>query len=463
MPGAGEARDRWGNRWSFVAAAIGSAIGLGNFWRFPYLTYRWGGGTFLIPYLLSLFFVAIPLLLLELGLGQLMQRGNVGSFSRIHPRLRGVGLAAVVATFVIVSFYAVIISWACIYLVQSFFVPLPWSPAGDPPPNTTACQAAFGGNAAAYHLFHTVLHHYDDQCGIADASLGGMRGFSGTVFLATAAVWAMCVFCVCRGVKTAGYVVWITMPLPFLLLLILLIRALTLDGAGDGVYAYLGRWDLSLLNDPGIWADACGQIFFSLGVCLGVMVSYGSYNDSDAPITLNAFTIAITNSTFSFFCGFAVFGILGHVAKVKGVSVDDVATSGLTLAFIAYPSALVELPGSNFWCIALFATLFFLGIDSAFSMLEAVTTVICDADVRGVTLDVLLEQRLGRWAVGRGKPLVTGLVSAAGLLFGVLFAADVGLYWLDVMDHYVNTYTIMVNGLLEAVAVSWCWGYREDC
>jgi len=126
-PNTGYDRPRWMGRWTFILAAIGSAIGLGNFWRFPYLTFKWGGAVFFVPYLICLFFIGIPMLLLELGLGQKFQRGDIGVFRGIHPRLAGVGLASVFSGIVIVTYYNVIIGWALYYFALSFKVPLPWT------------------------------------------------------------------------------------------------------------------------------------------------------------------------------------------------------------------------------------------------------------------------------------------------------------------------------------------------
>mmetsp|Transcript_139792 Transcript_139792/g.243374 ORF Transcript_139792/g.243374 Transcript_139792/m.243374 type:complete len:795 (-) Transcript_139792:289-2673(-) len=455
-------RDRWSSRWTFILASMGSAIGLGNFWRFPYLVYRWGGGTFLIPYVLSLLFIGIPMLFLEISLGQKMQKGDIACFGNIHPKLRGVGVASVFATFIIVTYYTSIIAWTLVYSLQSFYVPLPRGPGGDEPPNTEACQAAFGGSAAKYHLFHTTLHNFRADCSRVGFNPGESEGIAGFVYLAVAIVWVIATLCVWKGVKTASFVVWVTMPLPFILLAILMIRGLTLDGADIGIAAYLGNWDMSLLSDPGIWTDAAGQIFFSLSVCLGVMTSYGSYNSKDSPMTANIFIIAISNSVFSFLCGFAVFGTLGFLAKQQGVSVDEVASASITLAFVTYPSALVQLDGANFWCIITFVTLFLLGIDSAFSMLEAITTVICDAQRDGISIELWVERKLGDHRKGWGKPFITSVVALVGLLCGLLFTADVGLYWLDILDHYINNYTVLIDGLMEAICVSWVWGYIKN-
>lgn len=125
---AGAPRQRWAGSVTFVLAAIGSAIGLGNFWRFPYLTYKWGGGIFFIPYLFALFFLGLPMMMLELSLGQLFQRGDIGVFRGIHPKLYGVGLASVFSAFAINIFYTYLIAIALVYFVASiFYNPAPWS------------------------------------------------------------------------------------------------------------------------------------------------------------------------------------------------------------------------------------------------------------------------------------------------------------------------------------------------
>ena len=120
-------RARWLNRWTFILAMVGYCVGLGNFWRFPYLCFSWGGALFFIPYFFCLFFIGIPITFMELSLGQKFQRGDIGVFRGIEPRLSGIGLASVLASFCIVAYYNIIIGWSLLYLVFSFMDPLPWS------------------------------------------------------------------------------------------------------------------------------------------------------------------------------------------------------------------------------------------------------------------------------------------------------------------------------------------------
>jgi hypothetical protein len=120
-------RQRWFGEWTFIIAAIGSAIGLGNFWRFPYLCFKHGGGLFFVPYLVCLFLLGLPMLMLEFSLGQKFQRGDIGVFRGIHPRLAGIGMASVFCAFAITFYYTVVIGWAVVYFFVSFKSPLPWS------------------------------------------------------------------------------------------------------------------------------------------------------------------------------------------------------------------------------------------------------------------------------------------------------------------------------------------------
>ena len=212
---------------------------------------------------------------------------------------------------------------------------------------------------------------------------GDVEGlFAWKAWLGTMFTWAVCYFCVFKGVQSSSYVVWVTVPLPCLFVFFMVLRGLTLENADEGIRMYLlgeggtndGKTWQEILSGPVIWTDACGQIFFSIGVCMGIMTSYASYNPVDKPIIGDAMRVAFGNSLFSFFAGFAVFSTIGYL-KGMGSPVAGF-TASIGLAFIAYPTAADAMPGANFWAMLLAATLFTLGVDSAFSMVEAASTVI---------------------------------------------------------------------------------------
>jgi SNF family Na+-dependent transporter len=184
-----------------------------------------------------------------------------------------------------------------------------------------------------------------------------------------------------KGVNSSSYVVWVTVPLPIFFIFVMIMNNLTLENADAGIRMYLKGYDAGgnppdigeKISNGKMWAQACGQIFFSLGICMGTMTSYSSFNDVNKPIIGDAFKIAFTNSGISFMAGFAVFSVVGYLIGINSPVSDKTASIGL--AFIAYPAAIETMPAPNFWAFILAVTLFTLGIDSAFSMLEAAATV----------------------------------------------------------------------------------------
>lgn len=226
-------RETWMNRPTFILAAIGSAIGLGNFWRFPYLTYKYGGAAFFFPYIMCLLFMGIPLLLQELSLGQKFQRGDVSVFRGIHPRLAGIGLVSVLSAYVISWYYCVIISWAVVYLVASFKNPLPWSEFAE---YEQACNATTTTRAEEF-FFKDVVRYYDADC-VAYTD-GAAVNFSVPAFLAVLFVWVVCFAAIFKGVKSSSYIVWVTVPLPVLFIIIMVIKGATLEGGDIGRAQYL--------------------------------------------------------------------------------------------------------------------------------------------------------------------------------------------------------------------------------
>ncbi len=406
-------RDRWGNRAAFVLAAIGSAAGLGNAWRFPYIVYANGGGAFLIPYFVALLTAGLPLLVLEFSLGQKMQRGAPGSFAKIGKKFESFGWWAVVSATIIVTYYAGIMAWAWDYLAGSF-------------------TAAWAKDAGAY-FYNNVLQISDGP--------GQLGGFSIPVLIGFIITWVVIYLILRNGAAGVGKAVMITVPLPVICLLILIVRALTLPGAISGLNYFLEP-DFSVIFDPGVWIAAYGQVFFTLSLGMAVMIAYASYMPEESDITNNALITLFANSGISFMAGIAVFGTLGYMAQTQGVAISEVATAGVGLAFIVYPNAISMLPGGTI-VAAIFGIVFFLmlltlGIDSAFSLVEAGVAAIKD-----------------KW--GGTKRKVTLYFTIFLFIVGLIFTTKAGLYWLDIVDHYVNTYGLIIAGLLEAIAIGWIY------
>ncbi|KAL3909998.1 MAG: hypothetical protein SGARI_002333 [Bacillariaceae sp.] len=173
--------------------------------------------------------------------------------------------------------------------------------------------------------------------------------------------------CVAWGVEWTGRIAYFTMGLPIVLLFVFLGKALTLPGASDGIEAYIGIWDMSVLTEQGeVWSVAASQIFFSIGLTFGILTAFGSHCKRDEPAVLNSCVIAGSNSMFSFISGFAVFAALGHLASLEGVAVTDLPYAGFGLVFGTWPVVFNTLPGGIHWVRLILFNLFLLGIVRVF-------------------------------------------------------------------------------------------------
>ena len=247
-------RDRWTSRTAFIIAAIGSAIGTGNFWRFPYLTYKHGGGIFFVPYLVALFFFGIPMLIFEVGVGQKFQSGDIGVFGGIHPRIYGIGLCSVYVGFTIVTYYIVLIGWAVYYFFASFAKNLAWAADSK---YETMCE---GKSAAQTYFYNRVVKLMKDDCTMRDTT--ETDGVSWLVYLAVVGCWVFTYFAIRRGVKSVSKLVYFTVTIPVILIVIMLIKVSALPGAGEGIGWYLNgtgeKTAIESLSNGTIWGEACG-------------------------------------------------------------------------------------------------------------------------------------------------------------------------------------------------------------
>jgi len=456
--------ETWKNRGAYWMAAIGSAVGLGNVWRFPWRVYMNGGGAFLIAYFIVLFLIGMPMLTQEMALGQKFQGGDVEAYGRINWRFRGIGLASVIGVFVIVTYYSVVIAYALVYAVRSFENPQPWAYDGTwgnysecllaiNTANNSVCVGSNGDDIACPTMVaqceNRAEEYFGEMTKMADDIHSGNGEMADGLLGATVVVWICIYLSVIKGVTSVSYVVYVTMPVPILFLLIMLIKALTLEGSGDGISDYLST-DMGALGDAQLWLDAITQCFFSLSVCMGVMTAYSSFTRSGS-VALDEKVVAFADVSIAFFSGFCIYGVLGYLNQRStelGDDVDYSSKGGGALVFIAFPAALLTFEASGLFSFLFFFMLFLLGIDSAFSMIEACSTVVCDSD-----LAVKF-----KWT----KTWVSLVLCIIGFLIAVPFCTDVGSYHMDVIDNYVNTKGMTFVGMMEAFALGWVYLIEEQ-
>ncbi len=414
-------RERWSGRAFFLFAAMGSAIGLGNVWRFPYLTYEYGGGAFLIAWIIGLIILGIPWMMMEFGMGRFFQKGAPGVFEGIGKKWEWLGWWPVFVAFLIVTYYAVVIAWSLNYAVDSATVA--WGTG-------TAGAANAGG-----FFFGDVLN-----LSSGPTDLGGLQW---PVVGALAFVWVALFFIMFKGARIIGKVAVWTVVIPWALLIVLLIRGLTLPGAVDGLNYYLAP-DWGALGNADLWFGAFSQIAFTLSLGMAGMFAYGSFVAKKADINNNAFITSFSNCATSFFAGFAVFSIVGFLMQALSVSVGEVSTASLGLAFVTYPAAISMMPAlAAFTGVVFFICFFFLGIDSAFFL----------------TYGGVIAPLRDKFGWGRAK--VTAFICALGLVIGLLFTTGGGLYWLDIVDRAVSFYGLLITGALACIVVGWFYGVEK--
>lgn len=406
-------RDQWGSRIGFIMAAVGSAIGLGNIWRFPYMAYENGGGAFLIPYFFAMLTAGIPLLILEFGAGHKFHGAAPKTFAAISRRWEWLGWWQVLVAVVISIYYVAVIGWAISYLFL-------------------AGSQGWGAETGDF-FFKTFL-------GLADSPLApGPVRFK--ILAAVAAAWVICWAALMGGIKRGIEVAnKIFMPLLFIMVVVIMARALTLPGAREGVN-FLFQPDFAKLMDIKVWVAAYGQIFFSLSIGFGIMVTYSSYLGEKSDINNNAFMTAFINCGFSMLAGMMIFAVLGYMAESKGVPVGEVVSSGVGLAFITIPQAINFLPAPALFGSLFFLALIFAGLSSQISICE-------------VTIAAFMD----KFSLNR-KITVTAYC-LIGFALSVVFTTGGGLLILDIVDHFINNFGILFGGLAEIVLLAWFFKLR---
>lgn len=400
--------EKWRKDSFFILACVGAAVGLGSIWRFPYMAFRNGGGAFLLPYVICLGTVGIPLCLLEIGLGRWGGGSIVAAFRKNRPALTWIGWWILVNSMVIVSYYCVVLAWCVQYFVYSF-------------------TTAWGADAASFFTK-----------GVLQVTEGpqDLGGFNWGTLTALAMIWALILIIVRGGLPWISKALLITVPLPFILLIIMAIRGVFLPGAPEGV-AYFLKPRFSDILSPSVWAAATSQTVLALGLAMGQMVAYASRKRDDVKLGKAAVTICLSVLVISILAGIVTFAMMGFLAHDKGVPIEDLKLESLSLAFVSFPMAISALPLAPLWGALFFLLLIAIGLDSAFAVIEATLSGTEEFSSNG------------------SRRTLGPMLCAIGFLGGLLFTTHGGLYWLDIVDHWVEKYAIASLVLLECLLFAW--------
>ncbi|KAL6260242.1 hypothetical protein P5V15_007775 [Pogonomyrmex californicus] len=481
-------RGVWANQIEFVLSCIGYAVGIGNVWRFPLFIYRNGGGAFLIPFILMLITMGLPIFFLELCMGQYTRLGPIKAFSHMAPAFHGLGYCTLVVMAFVLIYYMIIVAWTLFYTFASFFPKLSWAYCDNPfntnncysglqdnecketsnstfifynktcvairtvcssfdyiDNNSTHCIHANGTAVTFGKLYNRTLsseeYFRDYVLGLRGATWENFGGIRWELFGCLTLAWIVCYLCLVRGIQTVGKVVYFTALFPYVVLTILLIRGVTLEGSTYGMEWYIYP-DFSKLNNASVWADAASQIFYSLGIACGSLVTLASYSNFTNNCHRDAILVTCTNLLTSVFAGLVIFSILGFLAREMQMPIQDVVQNAEGLAFIAYPEAVVRMPLPNLWAILFFFMLFILGLGSQFAGVQAINTAILDRhpDLRKYESIVILA------------------ICAACWLLAIPMIFDGGIYLFKLMDWHTASWAILLIGFAELIVPSWIYG-----
>uniref|UniRef100_A0AAY5EKM3 Transporter n=1 Tax=Electrophorus electricus TaxID=8005 RepID=A0AAY5EKM3_ELEEL len=479
-------RPKWDNKVQYLLTCIGFAVGLGNVWRFPYLCQVYGGGAFLIPYLIALLLEGLPLLHMELAIGQRLRMGSIGVWNSISPYLGGVGVASLTVSFLVGLFYNTILAWVLWYLFHSFQNPLPWQSCPTKANHTGLLEECERSTPVNYFWYRVTLNI------TTDIAVSGDPQWWLVVCLALA--WCIVYICFIRGIETIGKAIYVTATFPYLVLTIFLIRALTLPGAMLGLhYLFTPNWET--LKNPTVWLDAATQIFFSLSLAFGGLIAFSSYNPQKNNCERDALIVGCINSATSIYASIPIFAILGfkaqsnyndclndnilslintfniadgnvtennygewlsylnstnpyeveqlHLKTCDLQTLLDQSASGTGLAFIVFTEAVIKMPGSQVWAVLFFIMLFTLGLSSMFGNLEGVLTPLLDLHLVPKCIP---------------KEIFTGLICVVSFTVALIFTLGSGNYWLEIFNNYVGSLPLLVIAFFEITAVIYIYG-----
>lgn len=404
-------KNQWGSNLSFILAMIGSAVGLGNIWRYPYVLYYNGGGAFYIPYIVAILVLGLPFLMLEYGVGYHYSSSFAKAIKTIHSKYEYLGWFLPIAVFIIMIYYSAILGWDGIYIVLSFFK------GWGADPNTFF-------NASILQVSETPT---------------GLLTFVPIIGIAMLIGWGLVWSISHRDLEAGlGKVSKVLVPLLFIIMIIVVASSLLLPGAIIGLHELFSpEWD-SLL-DFGIWLGAFGQIVFSLSLGMSIAFTYASYTQDNTDLVTNTLTVAFANILFENFCALGVFSILGYMSIQTGTAVEQLVTQGAGLIFIVYPAAFNAL-GS--WA-SILGPMFFIAV-----YIAGITSILS-------TIEPLSYSIQNKFGSSRNKTMT--ILCIVGAIISMLFATAYGELLLDSVDTIINQGAIVFGVIIECIVFAWIY------
>ena len=410
-----EKKSEWNSNFAFMMAMIGSAVGLGNIWRFPNVLYSNGGGSFMIPYIVSLFLLGISFVLVEYAVGFKFKRSLARILFAVSKKLEPVAWFILLIVFLIGTYYVCVVGWDLIYIFLSL-------------------TKAWGANPDLYFA-NNVLQASD--------SISGVFTIVPLVFVSVLAIWFMTWFIIKRDLNEGiGAVSKVLLPLLCLIVVGIVIFSLTLPGASIG-YTQIFTPDWSALTNLDVWLAAFGQIIFSLSLGMAIAMTYASYLPEGSKLVDNAIIVAFSNSGIEVFNSIGTFSILGFMTLTTGIPFNELVTEGTGLAFVVFPQVFNTM-GDVAYIIGplFFICILFAGITSLIALLEGVCYSISE-----------------KFLIERKKTAT--VVCIVGFFISIIFTTSAGSTILGVFDAYLNNFALLLAILIECIIFGWIYKFDD--
>ena len=406
-------KSEWNSNLAFVMAMIGSAVGLGNIWRFPNVLYSNGGGSFMIPYIVSIFLLGISFVLIEYAVGFKFKKSLARILVYINKKFEPVAWFILLTVFLITTYYVCVVGWDLIYIFLSL-------------------TKAWGADPNLFFA-NDVLHSTN--------SISGLFTIVPSVLASIFAIWFAAWFILKRDLNAGiGRVSEILLPLLCLIVVGIVAYSLTLPGASIG-YSQIFTPDWSALANYKVWLSSFGQIVFSLSLGMAIALTYASYLPEGSKLVDNALLVAFSNSGFEVFNSIGIFSILGFMTLSTGIPFNELVTEGTGLAFVVFPQVF-NIMGDAAYVIGplFFLCILFAGITSVIALLEGVCYSISE-----------------KFLIERKKTATA--VCIVGFLISTIFATVLGSTILGVFDAYLNNFALLLAILLECLIFGWIYNF----
>uniref|UniRef100_A0A914KVR2 Transporter n=1 Tax=Meloidogyne incognita TaxID=6306 RepID=A0A914KVR2_MELIC len=467
-------RGNWSLKLDYLFSIFGYTFALGNLWRFPYHFGINGGIAYLIPYTILFFVGALPILFMEISLGQFVSLGPA-SVWKLAPLFKGIGISMLFVSILIAIYYNLITAWALYYMINSLKFSLPWTTCGNEWNSENCFVWNKGSINACRHLngsflsngtcvdFNNIDPSNNNSILVLDSNnktMTGIEYFHNQVLMISSGIldfetinwqlaicllvaWLFVFLCSFKGIKTSGKAVYVTVLFPYIILIVLLIRFFTLPGSFNG-FLFFMKPNIEIIRDLKVWANAAIQVFYSLSTCTGGLITLSSYNKFHNNVFADIWLISLFDFLASILMSSLLFAAVGFVCHERDIELTKFQLQeGLQMIFVFFSDTLSKVPVAQIYSLFFFTMVALVIFNTELFVVETIVSSICD----------LFPERLRR----SHRHVLTFTIFTFFVL-GIPLCSAAGIYWIILFEHFGVTWPLIIIGFFEVMTVCWIYG-----